>query len=115
MPNPVVHWEIMGADAKQLQDFYASVFDWKVDVNNQWNYGMVQKQDDNGIGGGIGATPDSTNRVTVYVQVDDLDAYLKKAESLGGKTLMPPTNVDNMVTLALFADPAGNVTGLVKG
>lgn len=115
MPNPVVHWEIMGADAKQLQAFYADLFDWEVDANNQWDYGMVDKQTDAGIGGGIGASPDGVGRVTIYVQVDDLDAYLKKAESLGGKTVMPPTNVGDMVTLAMFSDPSGHITGLLKG
>lgn len=115
MPNPVVHWEIMGTDAKQVQAFYANLFDWKVDANNPFDYGMVEKQADNGIAGGIGASPDGASRVTVYVQVDDLDAYLKKAESLGGKTLMPPTNVGDMVTLAMFSDPSGNITGLIKG
>lgn len=115
MPNPVVHWEIIGNDAKQLQAFYASLFDWKVDSNNEWDYGMVDKQADNGIAGGIGASPDGASRVTIYVQVDDLGTYLKKAESLGGKTIMPPTKVGDMVTLAMFTDPAGHITGLVKG
>ena len=43
-----------------------------------------------GIGGGIGPALDqSSGRVTFYVQVNDLQAYLNKAESLGGKTVMP--------------------------
>ncbi len=52
--------------------------------------------------------------VTFYVQVDDLDAYLKKAESLGGRTVVPPTEIPNMVTFAMFSDPDGNAVGLVK-
>ena len=51
--------------------------------------------------------------VTFYVQSDDLEASLKKAESLGGKVVMPVTTIPAMVTLALFADPDGNVVGLV--
>ena len=43
-----------------------------------------------GIGGGIGPSPEGVNRVTFYVDVDDLQAYLDKAERLGGKTVMPP-------------------------
>jgi predicted enzyme related to lactoylglutathione lyase len=39
---------------------------------------------------------------------------LRKAERLGGKTVMPPTEIPNMVTFAMFADPDGNVIGLVK-
>ena len=52
--------------------------------------------------------------MTVYVQVDDLESYLKKAESLGGKTVMPVTEIPGVVTLAMFSDPEGNVIGMVK-
>lgn len=41
MPNPVVHWEILGKDGKTSQDFYAKLFDWNVDANNPMNYGIV--------------------------------------------------------------------------
>jgi len=37
------------------------------------------------------------------------------AERRGGKTVMPPTEIPGYVTLAMFTDPAGNVTGLIKG
>jgi predicted enzyme related to lactoylglutathione lyase len=47
--------------------------------------------------------------------VDDLAACLKKAESMGGKTVVPPTEIPDMVTFAQFQDPEGNIVGLVKG
>jgi len=53
--------------------------------------------------------------LSVYVQVDDLQAYLDKAETLGGKTLVPPTEIPNTVTFAMFQDPEGNMIGLLKG
>ena len=43
----------------------------------------------------------------MYVEVDDLDATLKKAESLGGKTVMPPM-------AAVAAYPCGYGDGLQK-
>jgi predicted enzyme related to lactoylglutathione lyase len=69
-----------------------------------------------GIGGGIGPAPEgSAGHVTVYVDVDDPAAYLAKAEQLGGKTVMPPTEVPGFgVTFALFSDPEGHVLGLTK-
>jgi predicted enzyme related to lactoylglutathione lyase len=39
---------------------------------------------------------------------------LDKAENLGGKTVMPPTEPMEGTTIALFADPEGHVVGLVK-
>jgi len=73
---------------------------------------MVQAGD--GIPGGIGETPDGgAGHVTFYVSVDDVGAWATKAEELGGKTLMPATDLP-MVTIALVADPEGHVVGLMK-
>ena len=52
--------------------------------------------------------------MTWYVQVPSIDDYLKKAEQIGGKTVMARTEMD-MVTMAMVADPEGNIVGLVEG
>lgn len=115
MPNPVIHWEITGKDAPKLQQFYADLFGWNVDSNNPMNYGLVDTQTEDGINEGIAQEQESATRVTVYVQVDDLQAYRDKAESLGGKTILPPTVIPDTVTLAMFTDPEGNIMGTVTG
>jgi len=116
MKNPVVHFEVVAKDGKAAQDFYTKLFDWELNTDNPENYGMITAPESGGIGGGIGSTPDgSPGHVTFYVEVDDLQAYLDKAESLGGKTIMPPMEVPGQVSLALFADHEGNTIGLVKG
>lgn len=113
MGNPVVHFEILGGDGAKLQTFYADLFGWKVDANNPMGYGMIDNGGE-GINGGIMA--DAQPRVTFYVQVADLQAALDKAGRLGGKTVMPVTEIPGSDTvLAQFTDPAGNVIGLVKG
>ena len=112
MPNPVVHWEIQTSNAAKCQSFFADLFGWHVDFNNPMAYGFVDTHDQ-GINGGI-APADGPNRVTFYVEVDDLQAYLEKAETLGGKTLVPVTEIPNVVTFAMLTDPEGNVVGLVK-
>lgn len=114
MPNPVVHFEIQSNMAEKLQPFYTDLFGWHIDANNPMNYGMVDTHAE-GINGGIGPTGSGRNQVTFYVQVDDLQASLDKAESFGGKTIMPPTEIPDAVTSALFADPEGNVIGMIKG
>lgn len=115
MPNPVVHWEINGKDAKKLQSFYAQLFDWHVDTSMPMDYGLVDTHTDHGINGGIGQAGDQTPApVTFFVEVNDLQAYLSKVERLGGKMVVPPTEIPNVVTFAMFSDPEGNVIGLVK-
>jgi uncharacterized protein len=113
MANAVTHFEIHGKDGKKTQGFYASVFGWSIDADNPMNYGMVSAPGGEGIGGGI-AQAMGQPMVTIYVEVEDLDATLKAAESLGGKTILPPSDVPGGPRLAQFADPDGNVIGLTQ-
>jgi predicted enzyme related to lactoylglutathione lyase len=112
MPNPVVHFEVTGKDGKKLQEFYSQAFGWSINADNPMNYGIVEAQNGQGIGGGIQGGENT--QVTFYVRVDDPQAVLNKIESMGGKTVVPVTVVPDMVTFAQFADPDGNVVGLVK-
>jgi uncharacterized protein len=113
MANPVVHFEVTGKDGKKLQDFYAKTFGWKVNADNPMQYGIVDNEGQ-GIGGGISAGDGGTQQVTFYIEVDDPQAYLDKVGAKGGRTVMPVTEIPGMVVLAQFADPEGNVVGLVK-
>src|SRR3979490_1858195 len=74
MPNPVVHFEVLGKDAQALQSFYGQVFDWELN-SVMPTYAMVSTGIEGGIPGGVGATPDgSDGHVIFYVAVDDLAA-----------------------------------------
>ena len=81
--------------------------DWSL----QHSRGGSDTGDGEGIGGGIGAG--EATSVTFYVEVDDPAEALKKIESLGGRIVQDVTVIPGMVTLAQFADPEGNVVGVV--
>lgn len=116
MPNPVTHFEVIGKDGKKLQDFFSQLFDWQIDANNPMQYGMISAQDGHGIGGGVGPNPmGGDGHVTFYVEVDDAQAYLDKAVSLGGSVVMPVSEIPGGPTVALFADPEGHIIGIAKG
>jgi predicted enzyme related to lactoylglutathione lyase len=116
MGAPVVHWEINAKDGRRAQEFYASLFDWKVDASNPMNYGLTTTGTKLGINGGIGQQDldMQTPAVTFYVGVDDLQSYLDRVEGMGGRVVKPVTEIPGMVTFALFADPEGNIIGLLK-
>jgi predicted enzyme related to lactoylglutathione lyase len=114
VPSPVVHFEVIGKDGEALQKFYGDLFGWKIDASNPMKYGIVEAEEE-GIAGGVGESPSGSSHVTFYVQVDDLQAALERAEELGGKTVMPPSDVPGGPSLAQFEDPDGNMVGLVKG
>jgi predicted enzyme related to lactoylglutathione lyase len=115
MAYPVAHFEIVGKDGPKLHQFYRDLFGWEVKADNPMNYGYVN----------IGATPLTggisppwgglDGYVTIYVKVPDLAAHLKRAEELGGKVLLPPTDIPGGGSIAHFADPSGNRIGLIKG
>jgi predicted enzyme related to lactoylglutathione lyase len=121
MGRPVVHFEVMGKDADALRLFYAELFDWKIDANNDLNYGMVSPDDNpaggagtSGIGGGIGQMPEGMGPgyATFYVDVDDVEAALQSAERLGGSRVMGPMDVMEGLVIGMFTDPEGHLIGL---
>jgi predicted enzyme related to lactoylglutathione lyase len=109
-----VHFEVIGKDGEGLVRFYEQLFGWKTEGRPELGYWLVE-QEQEGIGGGIGRTQNGADQghVTFYVRVDDPQAALDKAASLGGKTVMPVTSIPNVVTFALFTDPEGNMVGVV--
>lgn len=115
MGAPVVHFEIMGKNGKNLQSFYKNLFEWEIKADNPLQYGMVSPQSEGSIGGGVAQVNEGQDPyVTIYIAVDDPQAHLDKAVALGGKIIVPVTTIPGMVTFAQFADPEGNVIGLVK-
>jgi predicted enzyme related to lactoylglutathione lyase len=117
MKNPVVWFEVVGKDGTQLRRFYSDLFGWKIEgATGEMDYGLVTAAN-GGIGGGVGSSQDGGNgHVTFFVEVDDPAAYLKKVETLGGKTLVPPMEIPSYnLTFAYFVDPEGHVVGLSMG
>lgn len=110
MGDPVVHFEFTTADAEALGTFYSGLFGWHAE-SVPGDYVVIDTHAGKGINGGIGK---GDNRATVYIEVADLQKALDKVEKLGGKTIMPPTSMGDMVTFAMFTDPSGNAVGLVR-
>ncbi len=113
MGKPVVHFEIGCRDKAATMQFYADLFDWKIEEFGPAS--MINTGSDSGIHGHISALGhEPHNYVTVYAEVDDLQAALDKAEKLGGKTIIPPTEVPEAGHFAWLSDPEGTVVGLWK-
>jgi len=113
MSNPVTHFEIVGKDAAALQQFYSKAFGWQMKPAGP-TYAMALPAAESGINGGVGSAPEggAASRVTIYVEVADLEATLAYVECLGGKRVTDPVSVPDGPTFALFADPEGHVIGL---
>ena len=107
----VIHFEVVGKDGPALQAFYGDVFGWQLDTNNPGGYGMFR---DANLTAGLGQAQDGgAGHVTFYVHADDPEATLRRVEELGGRVIMPLTEVAPETRIALFTDPEGHVVGLM--
>jgi predicted enzyme related to lactoylglutathione lyase len=130
--RPVVHFEIIGTDPAALHGYYGELFGWEVQpgdaatetVSRPGAYGFVHggttgegdginRGIAGGLNGGIGGGPGYARRVLFYVGVPDVEAALRRAESLGGRRLMgPEPKSGGNIAVGHFADPEGNVVGV---
>ena len=100
---PIVFFDIAGPDAAKLKDFYASNFGWKIDASNGIDTGALK-----------GTLRQDPAEKIIYIGVSDIDAALEEIKKSGGTVAMPRMVIPNVVTFALFNDPAGNRIGLVE-
>lgn len=113
MTNPVGRFEIAATDLKAVREFYSNLFDWQTSSDSPTKYALVDTGD--GINGLIfRADPGVPTFVTFYIEVDDVEKYLEKAEQLGGTVYVPasPSPVPGESLFAVFGDPEGNIVGL---
>jgi hypothetical protein len=49
-----------------------------------------------------------------YFQVADCDAVAAKAQTLGGRVFVPPTDIPDVGRFAMLADPQGAMFSVIK-
>lgn len=111
----VVHIEIPVADSKASAKFYESVFGWKMQHMEEFDYTMWS---DGGESGGGFVKLDDENaggKILVYIDSDDIEADLKNITSGGGTVVKAKTEIPGMGWYAVFEDPSGNRVAIYKG
>ena len=116
MGKPVVHWELWSKDPSRVSDFYAKVFDWKIQHYPEMSYHFVDTGGGAGINGGIMKPQDGPwpGNMSFYIDVDDLASYRKRITDAGGTIIVEEQQVPGMGSFALFSDPEGRVLGIWK-
>jgi predicted enzyme related to lactoylglutathione lyase len=116
MPNPVTHWQILTKQPEQLEQFYSTLFGWKISGDNPMGYKMVDTDSGEGIGGGLWpiGPNEGHGMVQLFVTVTDVPEYLESAEGLGGKVVIPHQVLPGGDEMAVLLDPDGIAFGLFK-
>lgn len=110
--NALCHFEIMSKDTKKAAEFYNHLFGWKLNFDMGDEYIFIQPE--NGPGGAISKSDNfgAGGGLAFYIEVDEVENYLKKAVELGGKEVTPKTEIPNIGWHAQFSDLDDNIIGL---
>lgn len=107
--------QLSTTDAKAAVDFYSALAGWEVKGEPMPGYHIIGRTDE-ALGGITGLQEGHTTPSWMpYITVDDLDATLAKAVSLGGTVIMPPMPLpEDSGRIAIIQDPQGLATGLAQ-
>src|SRR5215510_3256555 len=109
--------ELLTNDTEKAKDFYTKLFGWNSKTDSG---GMPYTEWINGddhIGGMMQIQPQMgpvPPHWGIYIAVDDCDGTVAKAQSLGAKTFVPPTDIPNVGRFAVLADPQGAAFNIIK-
>lgn len=109
-PGAVIWNELQTTDPATAATFYKGLFDWDISSNDAGDYHYISN---NGRmnGGILSLDADTYANVPphwmVYFNVADIQAALKKANSLGGKALMDISEAQGVGQFVMVQDPAG--------
>jgi len=111
MAKPITYLELHTPDPAKAKAFYGQLFSWRFEDLQipGMQYSMIKTGGE--LQGGV-RTPDGPKAPTLwlaYLTVEDLDAAVAKARSLGGSILKERTEVANEGFFAVIADPTGAV------
>ena len=103
--------ELHTTDTRSAQTFYTSLFGWRPKVSPDYTEFHVGSR---AVGGMMqtheGEPPNWLN----YFMVDDVDATVKRAKSLGAKMCMDPMDIENVGRFSVITDPQGAFFAVIK-
>ncbi len=102
--------DLASSDAAASRDFYATLFGWEIEVNEDPQYGgYAIATSGGGQVAGIGPkmSPETPTVWSLYIGCVDAVATGKAVEAAGGTVVMPAFDVGDQGRMAVFTDPSG--------
>jgi predicted enzyme related to lactoylglutathione lyase len=113
MANTVCHVELDTTDLARAQNFYAGIFDWtfRQFTDNMLTIGCG----DSHVGGlMLVESVEAGKSPSIWIQVDDIDQTIAKAQAQGGAVVTEKGPVPHVGWSAQFSDLDGNSVGIVQ-
>jgi predicted enzyme related to lactoylglutathione lyase len=117
----VVGWfDLTIDDAENVKAFYESVVGWEssgTDMGGYYDYCMSPPGSSEPVAGIChrrGPNESIPPQWLIYVNVEDLDASIKKCEELGGKIVSGPRDMGSFGRMCVIEDPAGAVCAIIQ-
>ncbi len=113
--HSIVHVEIPARSREESARFYNDLFGWKFEhMSGPTPYTLFETGN---IGGGypeLDGKMFEAGDVLIYVESEDIEADLQKAQSLGATVVTTRTEIPGFGHFAVFKDPSGNRLALWK-
>ena len=107
--------ELLAADVPVATKFYTQLFGWKTEAFPGGMPYTMFTQGDQKVGGMMKKQHEQAPpQWLAYVEVENVDQSAKRAGDLGGKILMPPTDIPTVGRIAVFQDPQGASLGIFQ-
>ncbi len=117
-PNSLCWNELNTGDPDRASAFYTGLLGWETQKQPMGDFIYTYfKQGERRNGGMMQITPEMgpiPPHWAVYFAVDDCDGKAARATALGGKVLVPPTDVPDVGRFSILQDPQGAAFAIVK-
>jgi len=118
----VIHFEIHAGDPDRAVKFYETLFGWTFQKwEGPMDYWLVTTGPDSqpGINGGLLRRQGEIDGQAVIayvctVDVENIDAAITKAQSLGSQIVVPKMPIPGMGWLVYYKDTEGNIFGMMQ-
>jgi len=115
-PNTACWNELDTNDTGKALDFYTKLFGWTTKPGKDYTEFTAPGASDPM--GGLMEIPKEWGNVPphwlTYFAVPDCDATVAEVQKLGGKTIVPPTDIPNTGRFSVLQDPQGAVFAVIK-
>jgi predicted enzyme related to lactoylglutathione lyase len=113
--NPIIWWELATHDQKKSVRFFEKVFGWEFGLDEESGFHKIRDGNFMMQGGGVFTLRRAKLPfLTLYIQVDDIEAKAKLIQEHGGFIVDPPAELAPGQWICLFNEPSGVTFAMIQ-